>query len=80
MALHGYRVNYVVWHFPRISLQLRVRESDLRYGYRERAPLTWSLPLPVRTDCRAVYESENHFRKNAKQLSFVNAVMRMLWI
>ncbi len=45
-----YSVNYVVWHFSRISLRLRVRESELRYGTgsgSDRAPLTRSLPLPV---------------------------------
>src|SRR4030095_5494817 len=30
--LPHYSVNYVVSYYPSISLQLRIRESDLRYG------------------------------------------------
>src|SRR5262245_30327175 len=48
-TINHYSVNYVVWHFPRISFRLRVCESELRYGTgsgSDRAPLTRSLPLP----------------------------------
>src|SRR5262245_65900845 len=48
--LPHYSVNYVVWHFPRISLQMRVCESDLRYGTgsgSDRVSGARSLPLPV---------------------------------
>src|SRR5262245_62670897 len=58
-TINHYSVNYVVWHFPRISFRLRVRETELRYG----------------TGSGRVYESVTCHRKHAKQYSVINLIL-----